>query len=307
MARGKKRSYTVPLIVIASIIVLLSSGIMPLGIGLVKDVNNYGTVTIQSLYGGENGGLGLPIDPMDTIAKVDGLAVIWRPDPAYSGEIGLRLNLADGTWQEQGNWNLNTNVDPYIHLWGFTLDSLPEGTTEVYCYFYDISQSETTWHGATFHFYVYSITGPAPIVIQFTTEQMDTSTESGQATALTWWFVSEGQSSAKVWIDGVSAQEWDIQPLNFEQPVTFMFSQVEEGEYSVKLTVDPEYGDYVESSCVVTVTETSTTTTTTTTNTTTTTTTTPPPPPPPDAPDYTILLMAVGGAIVVVLVLTRRK
>ena len=261
-------------VVAATALLVLGATLVPLAIPGTRDINAYGTVTVHSLYGDASGGLGPAISSGDVLNAVDGLAVVWRPVPDYSGEPTCQLYSADGTWYEDGNWNLNTNTDPYFHLWGFTLEGVPRGTTEFYCAFGGMYTDEISWVGSTIHFNIESVVNPTYPPVEFTVEPAPDPVEGGELAALRWWFVYEGEATATVYVDDVEVSTRDITPSPTAQPFTYSFQEYTEGDYTVKLTITPEFGVSASSECQVTVTSTATTTTTPTTTTDTETTTT---------------------------------
>lgn len=288
--------------VVAAIVLILGVTLIPFGMQAPRDINDYGTVTVHSLYGGDNGGLGPALSSGDTINAELGLAVVWRPYSDYGGEPTCQLYSADGMWYEDGNWNLNTAVDPYFHLWGFLLETVPQGTTDFYCAFGGQYTEDTDWTGSTIHFNIYSSTVPKDTVVVFTEEPEDTSGAGGELITLRWWLVCEGAATGVITVDDVPKTPRTITASPNEQVFTYSFQEYTEGNYSVELTITPEYGDEVSSSCEVTVTTTTTPTTTTDTTTTTTpTTTTEPPPPDEDIP----LIWVILGIVVVVAIVVK--
>lgn len=297
------------LIIVASIAIILILGVTLIGFVIIppRDVNDYGTVTVHSLYGGDGSSLGPALSSGDTIIAEDGLAVVWRPDPDYSGELTCQLYSVAGVWYEDGNWNLNTVVDPYFHLWGFLLEGVPQGTTDFYCAFGGMYTEDISWVGSTIHFNIYSSTVPEDTIIEFTEEPEDTSGAGGELITLRWWLVCEGTATGTITVDGAAETPRTITPSSSPQSFTYTFSESDIGTYIVKLTIDPEYGDTVSSSCEVEVTSTETTTTTDTTTTDTTTdTTTTTTEPPPDEYDAGFLFVCVGIGIVVVVAIVLK-
>lgn len=292
MARGK-RNYTVPLIVIATICVVLFANVITMGgITPPQDVNDYGTVYLRISPDD-----GTYLSALDTIPDGKQLSVRWEADIKASDMVAKLYSVA-GNYLQTGNY---LRIGDYMHNWGFTLASVPTGLTEVYVQFSGTYTPDILWGGQSFHFYVEN--GQAPVFppATFTEEQVDTTGTSTTLTQLRWYLISEGPATATVKIDGVLESERSLTGSNYPQVFTFSHTY-EVGTYIVTLIITPLYGDEISTSCEVEITAGTTTGTTTTTTTTTTT-----EPPPPDEPDYTIVIMAVGGAIVVVLVLTRRK
>jgi len=301
----------IAVVVIAAALLIVGVVLVPLGMQVPRDLTAYGDVSVHSLYGGDDGGLGPALSSGDTIDAKDGLAVVWRPVPDYKGEPTCRLYSA-GTWYEDGNWNINTNVDPYFHLWGFTLDTVPQGTTDFYCAFGGKYTEDIDWTGSTIHFNIYSGTVPEDTVVVFTEEPEDTSGAGGELITLRWWFVCKGAATGVITVDDVPKTPRTITASPNEQIFSCSFQEYTEGDYTVELTITPEYGDEVSSSCNVVVTTTvttPTTTTTTDTDTTTTTTTdtdTTTTEPPPPEPDYLWVYALIAVVIIAIILLAKR-
>jgi len=300
------RRVVLAVVAVAAVVIVFGTGLIPFGMPVPRNINVYGTVTVHSLYGGDDGGLGPALSSGDTIDAKDGLAVVWRPDPDYSGELTCQLFSAAGIWYEDGNWNLNTAVDPYFHLWGFTLDGVPKGTTEFYCAFGGKYTEDIDWTGSTIYFNIYSSTVPKDTVVVFTEEpDSEQSVEGGELLQLRWWFICEGSATATVYVDNVKVSSRNITPDSDPQVFTYPFQEYTEGDYTVELTITPKYGDEVSSSCEVTVTTTTTPTTTTDTDTTTTTTTdtgTTTTEPPPDEWEYLWIYALIVIVVIAVVI-----
>ena len=258
------------LIAIAALIIILSvmfvGVIFPLAIPGTRDVNNYGIVTVHSLYGADKSAISVG----GTLDAEDGLFVKWLPDTDYTGEVTCDLYTVSGTWLESGNWNLVTGGAQIIHGWGFILDNIPKGTTAVYCAFGGQYTEDISWVGSTIGFVIESTVESTYDLVVFTVEQADTSGAGGELIDLRWWFVSEGPATGTITVDGAKVSSRGITPSPNAQPFTYSFSENEKGSYTVKLTITPESGDSVSSSCEVTITSKAIDTTTTTTPTTTT-------------------------------------
>lgn len=242
---NKEQRKKVNIVALFALIVIgtLVGGMFLSPLGGVRDINDYGIITVHSLYGGAGGGgLGPAISSGDTIVAEDGLAIVWRPDPNYSGSPTCELYSTDGTWYESGNWNLNTNVDPYFHLWGFTLEGVPTGTNEFYCAFGGSYTEDILWVGSTIHFNIQSGTTPTHPAVIFEVVPDPEPIPSGTSTPLKWHFIYEGLATATVYVDGVVKSTRDTTPSDGTQYFTYSFSETVVGIYIVKLTIDPEYG-----------------------------------------------------------------
>lgn len=296
------------LIVVASVTVILILGVVlvPFGMQVPRDINDYGTVTVHSLYGGDEGRLGDVLSEGDTIVAEDMLLVVWHPDPNYSGEPTCELYSAAGVWYETGGWTFTTYQDVYRHQWVFELATVPLGTTEFYCAFGGMYTEEISWTGSTIHFNIVSSTAPADTVVEFTEEPVDTSGASGELITLRWWLVCEGAATGVVTVDEVAESPRTITPSDDPQSFTYTFSESIAGNYTVTLTITPEYGDEISSSCEVIVTSTVTTTTTTTDTTTTTTETGTTTEPNGVEPDY-LWFYAIIAVVVIAIVLKAAK
>ena len=291
-------------IVVAAALLLLGAATIPFGIPQTRDVNNYGTVTVHALVIGE---IGPAISTGDTITAVTGvgLAVVWQPSPDHGGELTCQLYSA-GAWYEDGVWTLDNTGD---HRWSFTLNSVPQGTTDFYCVFGGMYTDEISWVGSTIHFNVASDTPPVYDPVEFTVVPEPEPVAGGESLQLRWWFIYEGPATATVYVDDIEVSSREITPSPTAQMFTYSFEEDTEGNYTVKLTITPEYGFEVCSSCEVTVTSTATTTTATTTTTTTetgTTTTTPPPDKEVEA-EIPLVYILIGVIVVVAIVVKAAR
>jgi len=288
------------LVVAVVAIALLTLGVVliPFGPPAEYDVNDYGTVHLMiSPSTGED------LGPGDTIPDGKQLSVRWDAT-VKTGVMTAQLYTVGGTYLQTGTY---LKIGDYQHCWGFTLDTIPLGTTEVYVAFSGQYTPDIPWVGSSYHIFVVSTKDPKDTVVVFTDEQEDTSGAGGELITLRWWFVCEGAATGVITVDDVPETPRTITASSGEQPFTYSFQEYTEGDYTVKLTITPEYGDEASSSCEVTVTTTTTPTTTTTTTTDTTTTTpTTTTEPPPEEWEYLWIYALVAVVIIAIILWVKR-
>lgn len=245
------RNYVIFAAVVVVVVLFLFGGLTgPFAVPGNRDVNDHGTVTVHSLHGEDK----TAISVWSTLAAEDELLVKWLPDTDYKGEVTCGLYAVGGAWLESGVWNLETSGNQVAHRWTFTLVSVPKGTTAVYCAFGGQYTEDVTWVGSTIQFNIYSTVAPTYDPIVFTIKSGAESVTEGELVTLRWWFISKGPATGTITVDGVEVSSRSTTPSPQAQPFTHSFVSNVVGTHTVKLTITPESGTAVSSSCEVTVT-----------------------------------------------------
>lgn len=251
------------------------------------DINDYGILTMKS--GGS------AVSSLETIVASDGLVVEWESTVSVA-EINAWLYTTAGINLEEGAYTKNDST----HVFTFSLDGAPEGTTEIYVAFGGQYTQEIAWYGSSPHIFVEQDAIPSYPALEFTVEPNETTyAQVGESVSLRWDFVYTGPATARVTVNGVTKSSRALTQTTSPQPYTFTTAFSEAGTYKVKMIVEPKYDiAYASEVSVIVAGSTNITTTTeTTTNTTTTTT---------EIPDtgFTTLILAVVlfGALLVVAV-----